>query len=362
MSGRPTVPPELWPLLDAVCEGELTPEQRSELDACLHQNPDAQEIYLDHIWLCTQVNAWSRGRRAGAAGLARVAGCLQSAGGGDGTNDELAADAAAGSSCPVHDSSYLAQPFRWLAASAPLSYTFAALVLGVGLLAAWAWKTPGVGRIDLAWQLPPAEQEASPSPQPAAADAGPAIVAKITRMQGLKPGAWKYPLEAPTDPTDVPAGCLYRMGPGVMEIAYHCGAKVAVEGPAEYLVESANRGDLLSGKLTVSVAESPKGPPAQRSTRATSAGGNRPPLPDPPRHPCPVPCPPRVSSSSRATQSSRRGTPSSASAPTRRAKPRPTSSGAGSRWACRATCPKRPSSCGPAAGSTSRAWRWASGW
>ena len=54
------------------------------------------------------------------------------------------------------------------------------------------------------------------------------------------------------------------MGPGAIEIVYHCGAKVVVEGPAQYLVESANSGVLLLGSLraTVSPNEStPRLPP-----------------------------------------------------------------------------------------------------
>jgi hypothetical protein len=265
MSDFPNVPDELWPLLDAVCDGELTPEQRSELDACLDKKLDLQEVYLDHIWLCTQVNAWSRGRRAGEAGLARVAGRLRdSAAGWEATTDETAADGAADSPRVIHPSSFILHPFAWLSGSTVSSYTFALLVLGAGLLAAWAWRAPVSGRGDSAGLLSFPEQVAQQSPQPAAPRSKPEVVAKITRMRGLKFGAWKHPDEAPADPSDVLAGCLYQMGPGAIEIVYNCGAKVVVEGPANYLVESANSGALLLGSLraTVSQARVPREPRA----------------------------------------------------------------------------------------------------
>jgi hypothetical protein len=106
----------------------------------------------------------------------------------------------------------------------------------------------------LARQFPSSEQVAGQSPPPAVPHAQPEVVAKITRMRGVKFGAWQHPADAPADPTDVLPGCLYRVGPGTIEFVYHCGAKVVVEGPAQYLVESANSGMLLLGSLRATVS------------------------------------------------------------------------------------------------------------
>ena len=51
MSRRLLVPDEFWPLLDAACDGELSPEQREALEKHLDENPDARRAFLDHIWL-----------------------------------------------------------------------------------------------------------------------------------------------------------------------------------------------------------------------------------------------------------------------------------------------------------------------
>ena len=235
--------------MDAVCDGELTPEQRSDLDRCLDKNAAAQEIYIDHLWLCTQVNAWSRGRRAGEVGLARVAGRLRdNPTGWETAPDESAAGPPGGAVCsPVLLSSFLLNPLA--------CYTFAALVLGLGLLAAWVWRAPDGGRSGQAGQLAAAEQMA-------AAQANTAIVARITRMRRPQPRPVATARRSPQNPADVPLGCLYELGPGAIEIEYKSGAKVIVEGPAEYLVNSASGGRAAVGQA-----------PGDRQREASSGKG-----------------------------------------------------------------------------------------
>ena len=43
MTARPTSASDFWRLLDAACSGGLTPEQRSQLGACLEGSLEAQE-------------------------------------------------------------------------------------------------------------------------------------------------------------------------------------------------------------------------------------------------------------------------------------------------------------------------------
>ena len=62
--------------MDAVCEGELTPEQWSKLEICLERSPEVPRLLMDHVWLCTQVNVWSKGQRSAATGLVRIAGAM----------------------------------------------------------------------------------------------------------------------------------------------------------------------------------------------------------------------------------------------------------------------------------------------
>ena len=122
------------------------------------------------------------------------------------------------------------QPFL---GSVLLSYLLAVSILGAGVLAAWMWRSLLSGRGDSAGLLSSPEQVAQQSPQPAAPGSKPEVVAKITRMRGLKFGAWKHPDEAPADPSDVLAGCLYQMGPGAIEIVYNCARRSRRRGPCQ---------------------------------------------------------------------------------------------------------------------------------
>ena len=46
MTAKPTSASDFWRLLDAACSGGLTPEQRSQLGACLEGSLEAQEILV----------------------------------------------------------------------------------------------------------------------------------------------------------------------------------------------------------------------------------------------------------------------------------------------------------------------------
>jgi hypothetical protein len=87
--------------------------------------------------------------------------------------------------------------------------------------------------------LPPdAERQLASEPQPR-------LVGRITGLVDCKsaePGA------APLSP-DVRLGRKYELASGLMEITYDTGAKVILQGPVTYEVES-NGGYLAVGKLT----------------------------------------------------------------------------------------------------------------
>jgi len=73
------------------------------------------------------------------------------------------------------------------------------------------------------------------------------IVGKITGMVDCK---WTDPNTKPLHGANVPLGCKFVMVSGLMEITYNTGAKVILQGPMTYEVESKNGGFLPIGKLT----------------------------------------------------------------------------------------------------------------
>ena len=155
-------------------------------------------------------------------------------------------------------SSFILSPGSAAAAS---SYTFAALVLGAGLLAAWAWRAPAPAKAIGPGNFRTRSRSAWQSPQPAA-PAEAEVVAKITRLRRVKFGAWEHPAKAPAEPRPTSSPAVYiRWGPGSIEFVYHCSTSSS-EGPARYLVESADSGMLLLGKLTATVKTATDGPSA----------------------------------------------------------------------------------------------------
>ena len=58
------IPEEFWPLLDALYDGELNPEQWATLESYLAENPDAQLAFVDYVWLRAEVRRWTKSETA----------------------------------------------------------------------------------------------------------------------------------------------------------------------------------------------------------------------------------------------------------------------------------------------------------
>ena len=278
MNGR-AIPDDLWPLLDAVCEGELTPEQWSKLELCLEQSPDAQRILMDHIWLCTQVNAWSKGERWAMAGLARVAGTLRT---GSDSAVEPPVSGGAGvatphrliDSRPPNDALPLVSAPSW-SFTVPLggvlfAYVLAALLLGAGVLT--AFLAFGVsGDRDAAAD---AQSFAKPLPGTDARQAP--IVGYVTNVPTCK---WLDSGTAVALASPVLLGRTFALASGSLEITYNTGERIILHGPATYQTRWPKGGFLSQGRLTALAiaaraaggAGQPEGAPTPGSTRDYAA-------------------------------------------------------------------------------------------
>ena len=120
------------------------------------------------------------------------------------------------------------------------SYTMAAVILGLALLAGWTWKISRDQQVvqDARRQVP---ESVAPEMQ---------FVGRIT---GAVDCRWTDPATKAFDRDAVPLGRKYVLAAGFMEITYDSGAKVILQGPATYEVESASGGFLSLGKLTARV-------------------------------------------------------------------------------------------------------------
>ena len=85
---------------------------------------------------------------------------------------------------------------------------------------------------------------------PSAARSRLPLVARITGMVDCQ---WADPHTAPVGFDRVSLGRKYALASGLMEITYDTGAKVILQGPCTYEVESTTGGYLSLGKLTARV-------------------------------------------------------------------------------------------------------------
>ncbi len=93
--------------------------------------------------------------------------------------------------------------------------------------------------------------------EPAAGKGGPEETQPVGRITGLVDCQWADPeaARAGREPS-VPLGRQYALSSGLMEISYNSGAKVILQGPCTYEVESPRGGYLSLGKLTARVEKS----------------------------------------------------------------------------------------------------------
>jgi hypothetical protein len=140
------------------------------------------------------------------------------------------------------------------------SYGVAALILGIALLAGW---TRTISR----------DRGVVPAGRPATHDVAvrPPSVGRITAAVGCV-WAERAATAAPQD--DVLAGREYALQSGFLEIAYHSGVRVILEGPVRYEVGSSAGGFLARGKLTARV-ESRESRVESKTPDAPSPSGSR---------------------------------------------------------------------------------------
>ena len=142
----------------------------------------------------------------------------------------------------------------------------ATVLTGVALLIFWEWKVSHDYSLDTVGNGPEltSSGKASPgerSPRPQASP----CVGQITGMVACR---WGDPQHAP--PAAVLLGRKYELTSGLVEITYQTGAKVILQGPCTYEVDSAAGGFLSLGKLTARVEKVARESSEVRNRRSKS--------------------------------------------------------------------------------------------
>ncbi len=149
--------------------------------------------------------------------------------------------------CIVLDSSPLLSPLAplpfYVAHPFLFSNFFALLVMGIGLAGAWMYQ------IDIPQPMAKEIRHITPTVATNKTD----DLEFVGQVTGIIDVRWADVQTATVDRANVPLGRKYALASGLMEITYKTGAKVVLQGPCNFDVNSRDGGFLAAGKLTARV-------------------------------------------------------------------------------------------------------------
>ncbi|MFZ1933670.1 MAG: hypothetical protein WCB27_10290 [Thermoguttaceae bacterium] len=227
---------ELFGLLEALCDGVITPAEHGRLQERLGGDAAARQFYFDYLDLRLHLRQWQQ-TCAGEHSLGVEAA------------DAIAPGPIVMQGPPLHAPvSAIYSPMGSFA----FSYLVAALIVGLGLMIGWVYHVPNprVDHGETAKIGPPAAPKELSSPPEMV------IVGRVTGMIDCQWADAKY-VTAPSSLV-----CLdskYDLASGLLKITYNTGARVILQGPCTYEVESRSGGLLSLGRLTARIEKRGEG-------------------------------------------------------------------------------------------------------
>ncbi|MBN1395317.1 MAG: FecR domain-containing protein, partial [Pirellulales bacterium] len=232
-------------LLSAEADQWLSGDGREELLSLLRSDPRARAAYVEHAILQSLLFHKARSvERRGARDEERGIEDLEIWRFGNLETTDLPLAASQFPLTPLPSSlspSFIGGPV--------FSYMVATVVLALMLLGGWAYKVTYVRSV------PSDVVRGSVTPAPV-------FVGRIT---GMKDCRWSDPNTRTLIGASVPLEREYSLSSGLMEITYGSGARVILEGPCTYRVESSAGGFLAIGKLTANIRTQSSKPKARSS-------------------------------------------------------------------------------------------------
>jgi hypothetical protein len=248
MSNLPRNADHLEELVGAVCSKGASQDDFAELNALLLSDEAARRFYLRYCQMHVAMRLELRAERAAQKICQRIGSepPIQDVG----ECDIVSSRAERGdrsSPPPMFDlSSAPSQGVVTYFAGWPVAYLVATVIFGLGLAIGAFVHVSHPTDVVRQFNLP------SPSGRGAGGEGGrgslpSSIVARIT---GMVDCTWSDPETEALVGAYVPLGRKYALASGLMEITYDTGAKVILQGPVTYEVESPAGGYLAVGKLT----------------------------------------------------------------------------------------------------------------
>jgi hypothetical protein len=232
---------ELTELLTRLCDGGADLADCDRLESLLLNDPAAQDLYQRFITLDIEL-AW---RAAGRPASSRI----------DSPSPVAFPPIAPPSSVFASHSTSLG--------SFAFSYAVAAVIVGAGMLIGWACQVPLV-------------QQIADVPRKIAVPDHSDNLVFVGRVTGIVDCKWADSKTGTVDYAFVPLGRRYALASGLMEITYDSGARVILQGPCIYEVESRDGGRLLLGRVTARIEKNAE-TDQQRSDRTASKRAKSPP-------------------------------------------------------------------------------------
>ena len=270
---RRTTPSELETLLTACMEGSCDAAQSQRIERLMEEDPASFDAYIEMMSMHAMLE-WRHGIPAEAASEEHSAYNIQRSEVDKSQipNQQLSSPPSSLFPGPlpaiILDTTDIAAPF--VPAPLPLyvahpflfSNLFALLVMGLGLLGAWMYQ------VDIPRPIAHINRPAAIPVKPRAADDF-EFVGQVTGMVDVQ---WADVQTATLHGANVPLGRKYALASGLMEITYKTGAKVILQGPVAYQVESRDGGFLSIGKVTARLEKRGEGSEESQEKQSAISG------------------------------------------------------------------------------------------
>jgi len=261
MNAQPSQFEELADLVWALANDQLDDTGAERLQVLLCTGPEYRRIYIQLMDQFALLE-WERGgeKAAGSRQLAVREEGFEATPGEASLQSEVLSPfptITLDSGSPLNS---LPAPF-YVAHPCLFSNLFAILVVGLGTLGAWLYQ------IDIPHPMASVERPHPATPAASSADR----IEFVGHITGMMDVTWSDDQTATVNGANVSLGRRYALASGLMEITYDMGAKVILQGPCTYEVESRDGGFLSVGKLTAKLEQKPSAISGQRTEEV--AGG-----------------------------------------------------------------------------------------
>jgi hypothetical protein len=228
---------ELLALFARVCDGLADAAEVERLSERLVSDPRARQLWLEYVSVHGRVGQileptaalvdWPQVFSADRSVLEFTSVGEQEASGGEATGTELAPQ-------PGRAVAWALAISRFARRYPVISCTAAAVVVALGITTLWFITLPERG------------------PRLANGASDPKFVARLSNAFKAQ---WSNGQIGGTIGSHLQAGHPYRLKSGMAEITFRSGARIVLEGPADFRIVSENSGKLYAGKLTANVPQ-----------------------------------------------------------------------------------------------------------